>query len=455
MGSLLQTFAAWTYHCSSSFRLFLDHPTFVPTIRELALTHDTAPGCEDLECFQLYAIQVLVNLAEESWDIANHLIESDAVRLFLSSIVDTQDVGRVRSVCRLMTSLLKWKSPIPAWDAATLLNKLFSRFEFHLRKCESDDFLFLSRFACHSKWFNWHFQNRIELPNVLERLEEYSDDQVECLFGLVEDLLEFGRKNPRDEEEADPEFWEEDQVQVELKSDKLPFGAFVVCLGREGRGPPVKLTYLSFIRNLIKDHPTLVCAIGSRAFFELLSEWVGGEAFEVRRSVARTFCEFAQSDSPTMIDTAVKTPLLQNLCDLFADFDDGPMVERIVRTVLMLVVKVVHNFTNLAEVMMEAFEEGGIFDKFEEMVMDAGVEEKVADLAKQIIQAREMLGDLLERQRMEREEKKDRETEEILEEMPPFVYDRDALWDESDDDPITGPWFDWDRSLDGGEEWEV
>jgi hypothetical protein len=216
----------------------------------------------------------------------------------------------------------------------------------------------------------------------------------------------------------------------------------------------VKLTYLSFIRNLIKDRPTLVGAIGSRPFFELLSDCVGGDALEVRRSAARTFCEFAKSDFPTVIDTFMKTPLLPNLCDLLADFDDGPMVERILRAVLMLLIKIIRNFTNLAEVTMEAFDEGGIFEKFEEMAMDADVEEKVADLAKQVVQVRETLGDLLERQRIEREEEKEKETEAILDEMRPLALNRDALWDEYDDDPITGPWLHFDELLDGGEESE-
>lgn len=37
------------------------------------------------------------------------------------------------------------KAQIPARDVATLLEKLLIGFEFHLRKCESDEFLFLSR----------------------------------------------------------------------------------------------------------------------------------------------------------------------------------------------------------------------------------------------------------------------------------------------------------------------
>jgi hypothetical protein len=434
LGLLLQTFVAWTYHCSGCFRHFLEHPTFIAMIFDIALTDTTPRGCEDLECFQLYAIQILANLAEESSGIADRLIESRAVNLFLDSISDPEDVGRVRSVCRLMTSLLKWRPLIPACETTKLLDKLFSLFEFRLAKCESDGFLFLSRFACHSKWFNWNFQNRIALPGVFERLCEYRDDQIKDIFWLVDDLLEFGRINPPSEEDVDSEFWWEGQVQVEVESSRLPFGIFILCMGQEGRGAPVKLSYLSFIRNLIKEQPMLVGLIGSKSFFTLLSDWIGGDALEVRRSAARTFCEFAQSNSPTVIDNAVNQPLLQNLCSLLADFDEGPMVERIVRSVLMLVVKVVRDFTNLAEMTMEVFEEGRIFEKFEEMAMDGDVEEKVADLARQVVQAREMLGDLLERQQIEREKKKDEETKAIFRQMPSLAFDRDALWDEYDDD---------------------
>jgi hypothetical protein len=111
----------------------------------------------------------------------------------------------------------KWSFPVPAWYIVAPPNKLCNRFEFHPVKCESADFLFLIRIAPHSKSFVWHFQNGVELPNLLEKLEEYSDDQINDFFGLVEDLLELGRNDPPGEEDIDPEFWKKDQVQSKLK----------------------------------------------------------------------------------------------------------------------------------------------------------------------------------------------------------------------------------------------
>jgi hypothetical protein len=114
------------------------------------------------------------------------------------------EIAKIRvkcpTVCQLMTNLLTRKFPIPVRYVAALLNKLFSQFKFHLRKCKSDDFPFLSWIACQSKSCIWHFGPGTQLLNLLETLEEDSHNQIKDIFGLAEDLLELGRKNPMGED---------------------------------------------------------------------------------------------------------------------------------------------------------------------------------------------------------------------------------------------------------------